>query len=48
MEDAKNVENDRYQFTEYITDDAKQYLTDRYGYREFQQKPAAKAEIPKA
>ncbi|HEY7534270.1 MAG TPA: ferredoxin oxidoreductase, partial [Nitrospiraceae bacterium] len=48
MEDAKSVENDRYQFTEYITDDAKQYLTERYGYREFQQKPAAKAEIPKA
>ena len=40
--------DDRYQFTEYITDDAKQYLTDRYGYREFQQKPAAKAEIPKS
>ena len=48
MEDAKNVENDRYQFTEYISDDAKQYLTERYGYKEFLQKPVAKAEIPKA
>jgi pyruvate ferredoxin oxidoreductase beta subunit len=43
MEDAKTVENDRYQFTEFISDEAKQYLTDRYGYKEFQQKAAAPA-----
>jgi pyruvate ferredoxin oxidoreductase beta subunit len=41
MEDAKNVEGDRYQFSEYITDEAKQYLGERYGYREFLPKPAA-------
>lgn len=41
MEDAKNVEDDRYKFAEYVTDEAKQYLADRYGYKEFQPKPAA-------
>ena len=49
MEDAKNVENDRYQFSEYITDEAKQFLTERYGYKEFLPKPAAPAPgLPKA
>jgi pyruvate ferredoxin oxidoreductase beta subunit len=43
MEDAKAVENDRYQFTEYVSDEAKRYLTERYGYKEFLQKPAAPA-----
>jgi pyruvate ferredoxin oxidoreductase beta subunit len=46
MEDAKNVENDRYAFSEFVSDEAKQYLTERYGYKEFVQKPAAA--IPKA
>jgi pyruvate ferredoxin oxidoreductase beta subunit len=46
MEDAKNVENDRYAFSEFVSDEAKQYLTERYGYKEFAQKPAAA--IPKA
>ncbi|NJL18516.1 MAG: ferredoxin oxidoreductase [Nitrospira sp.] len=41
MEDAKTVENDRYQFTEYVSEEAKQYLAERYGYKEFLQKPAA-------
>jgi pyruvate ferredoxin oxidoreductase beta subunit len=48
MEDAKNVENDRYAFTEYYTDEAKQYLGERYGYKEFLPKPAATPAIPKA
>ncbi|WHZ23177.1 MAG: Pyruvate:ferredoxin oxidoreductase, beta subunit [Nitrospira sp.] len=49
MEDAKNVENDRYQFSEYISDEAKQFLTERYGYKEFLSKPAAPAPgLPKA
>ena len=49
MEDAKTVENDRYQFSEYITDEAKQFLTERYGYKEFLPKPAASAPgLPKA
>ena len=43
MEDAKNVENDRYQFTEYVSEEAKQYLAERYGYKEFLPKPAAPA-----
>ena len=41
MEDAKSVEDDRYKFTEYVSEDAKAYLADRYGYKEFIQKPAA-------
>jgi pyruvate ferredoxin oxidoreductase beta subunit len=48
MEDAKNVENDRYAFTEYYTDEAKQYLGERYGYKEFLPKPVATQAIPKA
>lgn len=43
MEDAKTVENDRYQFTEYVSEEAKQYLAERYGYKEFLPKPAAPA-----
>ena len=46
MEDAKTVENDRYAFSEYVSDEAKQYLTERYGYKEFLSKPAAPAAIP--
>jgi pyruvate ferredoxin oxidoreductase beta subunit len=34
MEDAKTVEDDRYKFTEYVSDEAKEYLADRYGYKE--------------
>jgi pyruvate ferredoxin oxidoreductase beta subunit len=41
MADAKTVEDDRYKFTEYISEDAKAYLADRYGYKEFLPKPAA-------
>jgi pyruvate ferredoxin oxidoreductase beta subunit len=46
MEDANNVEKDRYQFTEYITDEAKEYLATQWGYKEYlkelkkDQKPA--------
>jgi pyruvate ferredoxin oxidoreductase beta subunit len=43
MEDAKTVENDRYRFTEYVSEDAKEYLADRYGYREFLPRPAGAA-----
>ncbi len=38
MEDANNVEKDRYQFQEYITDEAKQYLADKWGYAEYKAK----------
>jgi pyruvate ferredoxin oxidoreductase beta subunit len=41
MADAKTVEDDRYKFAEYVSDEAKEYLTARYGYKEFVQKPAA-------
>ena len=41
MADAKAVEDDRYKFAEYVSDEAKEYLTARYGYKEFVQKPAA-------
>jgi pyruvate ferredoxin oxidoreductase beta subunit len=41
MEDAKNVENDRYQFTEYITEDAKKFLAQKYGYKEYAPKAVA-------
>ena len=40
MEDAKTVENDRYKFEEYISDEAKDYLGARYGYKEYLPKPA--------
>jgi pyruvate ferredoxin oxidoreductase beta subunit len=43
MEDAKNVENDRYAFSEYISEEAKQYLAERYGYKEYLPKPAVPA-----
>jgi pyruvate ferredoxin oxidoreductase beta subunit len=33
MEDAKTVEDDRYKFSEYMSDDAKEYLAERYGYK---------------
>lgn len=38
MEDAKTVEDDRYKFTEYVSDEAKAYLAERYGYKEFMPK----------
>jgi pyruvate ferredoxin oxidoreductase beta subunit len=41
MEDAKDVENDRYKFSEYLTDEAKQHLAELYGYKEYLPKPAA-------
>ena len=41
MEDAKDVENDRYKFEEYITDEAKAHLAGLYGYKEYLPKPAA-------
>lgn len=46
MEDAKTVENDRYKFAEYVSEDTKAYLAGRYGYKEFIQKPAAAAVTP--
>ena len=44
MEDAKDVENDRYKFSEYITDEAKDYLSQLYGYKEYLPKPAKAVE----
>lgn len=41
MEDARNVENERYQFSEFISEEAKQYLATTYGYKEYQAKPPA-------
>ena len=38
MEDAKAVELDRYQFQEYITEEAKEYLATKWGYKEYQKK----------
>jgi pyruvate ferredoxin oxidoreductase beta subunit len=38
MEDAFNVEKDRYQFQEYITDEAKEYLATKWGYKEYAKK----------
>lgn len=35
MEDAKAVEKDRYQFMEYITEEAKEYLATQWGYKEY-------------
>jgi pyruvate ferredoxin oxidoreductase beta subunit len=49
MEDANNVEKDRYQFTEYITDEAKEYLATKWGYKEYSKelkKDQKPAEIP--
>jgi pyruvate ferredoxin oxidoreductase beta subunit len=41
MEDAKTVEDDRYKFTEYVSDEVKAFLAERYGYKEFIPKAAA-------
>ncbi|MFY4729712.1 hypothetical protein [Nitrospira sp. BLG_2] len=41
MADAKTVEDDRYEFAEYVSDEAKAYLSEWYGYKEFVQKPTA-------
>ncbi len=38
MEDANAVEKDRYPFTEYITDEAKEYLATKWGYKMYQKK----------
>jgi len=38
MEDANNVEKDRYQFQEYMTDEAKDYLANTWGYTEYKKK----------
>ena len=48
MEDAKTVENDRYKFEEYISDEAKDYLGARYGYKEYLPKPTATPALTKA
>ena len=45
MEDANAVEKDRYQFTEYISDEAKEYLASKWGYREYQKKELKPAEV---
>ena len=39
--DAKTVEGDRYKFTEYVSEDAKEYLADRYSNKDYLPKPAA-------
>lgn len=38
MEDANDVEKDRYQFNEYISDEAKEYLADKWGYKMYAKK----------
>lgn len=38
MEDANTVEKERYPVQEYITDDAKAYLAERWGYVEYKKK----------
>jgi pyruvate ferredoxin oxidoreductase beta subunit len=40
MADAKTVEDDRYKFTEFVSDEAKEFLTERYGYKEYLPKSA--------
>jgi pyruvate ferredoxin oxidoreductase beta subunit len=45
MEDAKEVEKDRYEFNEYITDEAKEYLATKWGYKEYQKKTPKPAEV---
>jgi pyruvate ferredoxin oxidoreductase beta subunit len=39
MADAKTVEDDRYKFTEFVSDEAKEFLAERYGYKEYLPKP---------
>jgi len=41
LQDCKDVESDRYAFTEYISDEAKEHLAGLYGYKEYLPKPAA-------
>ena len=45
MEDANAVEKDRYKFTEYISDEAKEYLATEYGYKEYMKKDKKPAEV---
>ncbi len=45
MEDANEVEKDRYGFSEYISEPAKQYLAETWGYREYAKKEEKPAEI---
>ena len=40
LQDCKDVESDRYAFTEYISDEAKEHLAGLYGYKEYLPKPA--------
>lgn len=40
MEDANTVEKDRYQFSEYISDEAKAYLATKWGYKQYEKKDA--------
>lgn len=35
IDDAKEVERTRYQFKEWLTEDAKQYLQEKWGYKEY-------------
>jgi pyruvate ferredoxin oxidoreductase beta subunit len=42
MEDANKVEKERYPVQEYITDEAKAYLAERWGYTEYKQKEISK------
>jgi len=41
MQDAKDVEKDRYGYSEYITDEAKEYLAAQHGYKQYLPKPTA-------
>ncbi len=45
MEDAKEVELDRYAFSEYITDEAKDYLASKWGYKEYMKKAPKPEEV---
>jgi pyruvate ferredoxin oxidoreductase beta subunit len=45
MEDANAVEKDRYQYMEYISDEAKEYLATKWGYREYQKKELKPSEV---
>jgi len=38
MEDANKVEKERYQVQEYITEEAKEYLAEKWGYTEYKNK----------
>ncbi|MEE8233754.1 MAG: ferredoxin oxidoreductase, partial [Gammaproteobacteria bacterium] len=44
LEDCNVVEKDRYKFEEYMTDEAKECLSQLYGYKEYLPKPVAAVE----